>query len=271
MAVFEGVQGNAGGFSNILALPPIDGRITCRNQLFSNGGEGRGVTEGQSKQAEMVAAAIRHPIRVRALEWMNIPRGEGRELSAKLFINQGLGKGMAELKPLVHRDQVSKVSYHLRELEKAGAVYETRSVPRRGGVEIFYRAHAVAYFSDVVWAATELEQRQGISRVVAQGLVVQIEGAIYTGVFDARTNRWLLWEPMELDEQAWGELATAFASFHAEAKHIERGAEKRLEEQGDEARPIPTTFALLMFESAPLPVDHLEEDVSKTGEDAPAD
>jgi DNA-binding transcriptional ArsR family regulator len=220
----------------------------------------------------MVAAAIRHPIRVRALEWMNSRgRGDGRELSAKLFINQGLGKGIAELKPEVeYRDQVSLVSYHLKELEKAGAVYQTRSVPRRGMVERFYRAHAVAYFSDEAWAKTELEQRQGISRVVAQGLVVQIEGAIYAGTFDSRTNRWLLWEPKDLDEQAWSEMATALAAFHAEAKHIERGAALRLEEQGDKAKPIPTTFALLMFESPPLPDDLPDEEV-QAGEDAPAD
>src|ERR1700712_4007505 len=98
----------------------------------------------------MVSAAIRHPIRVRALEWMNNRgRGKGRELSATVFINQRLGREIAELKSVMeHRDQVSLVSYHLKELEKAGAVRETRSVPKRGGVERFYRANTVAYFSD---------------------------------------------------------------------------------------------------------------------------
>lgn len=211
----------------------------------------------------MVSAAIRHPIRVRALEWMNNRgRGKGRELSAKLFINQGLGRGMAELKPdVLHRDQISLVSYHLRELERAGAVYETRAVPRRGGKERFYRANTIAYFSDAEWAAIEDKDRRiGISRVMAQGLVVQIEGAIYYGTFDSRTNRWMLWEPKDLDEQGFSEMGTALGAFHAEAMHIGREAAKRLEEQGEHARPIPTTLAMLMFESPPLPDDLPDED-----------
>ena len=220
----------------------------------------------------MVSAAIRHPIRVRALEWMNNRgRGNGRELSATVFIDQGLGRDIAELKgDMLKRDQVSQVSYHLRELEEAGAVYETRSVPRRGGVERFYRANAVAYFSDEVWAAMPLEERRPISRVVAQGLVVQIEGAIYANRFDSRTNRWLLWEPKDLDEQGWGEMADAIAAFHVETKHIEEEAEKRLKEErlkadGEEVEPIPTTFALLMFESPELP-DLPDEDGDALGE-----
>jgi hypothetical protein len=246
-----------------LALPPIVGRIPCRIQLFFNG-EGQGVTEGQrrNQQAEMVAAAIRHPIRVRALEWMNNRgRGNGRELSATVFVNQGLGKAIPQLmKPeMEYRDQVSLVFHHLKELEKAGAVYETRSVPKRGGVERFYRAYAVAYFSDEEWADTDLEQRQGISRVVAQGLVVQIEGAIYYGTFDSRTDRWLLWEPKDLDGQGWSEMSTAFAAFHAEAMHIEREAAKRIATGGEDAEPIPTTIAMLMFESPPLPDDPADD------------
>ena len=220
----------------------------------------------RNQQMEMVAAAIRHPIRVRALEWMNNRvRGDGRELSATVFVHQGLGREIAELKDLLPGDQVSLVSYHLKELEKAGATYETRWVQRRGGKERFYRANTVAYFSDEAWAAIPLERRRGISRVMAQGLVVQIEGAIYNGIFDSRTDRWFLWEPKELDDQAFSEMATALGAFHAEAKQIEREAEKRLKVQGKDAEPIPTTFALLMFQSPELP------DLPDEDGDAPGD
>jgi DNA-binding transcriptional ArsR family regulator len=213
------------------------------------------------QQAKMVSAAIRHPIRVRLLEILSVRA----EVSATVFINQGLGKGIAELKDMAQQQQVTEVSYHLKKLEEAGAVTETRSVPRRGGTERFFRANAVAYFSDKEWAETELSRRQEISRVVAQGLVVQIEGAFMAGTFDSRTNRWLLWEPKNLDEQGWGEMATAFAAFHAEAKHIECGAERRLAKAGKDAKPIHSTFGLLMFESPELP-DAPDEEV-----DAPAD
>ena len=147
----------------------------------------------------MVSAAIRHPIRVRVLELLSVRE----EISATAFVHQGLGREIVQLKAITPREQVNAVFYHLKQLEDAGAVSETRSVPRRGGTERFFRANAVAYFSDEEWAETELGRRREISRVVAQGLLVQIEGAIMAGTFDSRTNRWLLWEPKDLDEQGW--------------------------------------------------------------------
>ncbi len=211
----------------------------------------------------MASAALRHPIRVRALEAMNY-RGVGdlgREISATTFIHQGLGKEIAELKGKSQAKQVTDVSYHLKKLEEAGAIYETRAAPRRGGTERFYRANAIAYFSDEEWAATPLEQRREISRVVAQGLVVQIEGAIIADTFDARDDRWLLYEPMRLDTQGWEELRDSNAAHHAKVRRIKSEAERRIkseseegiEDEGTDADAIQTTFCLASFESPDPP------------------
>lgn len=222
----------------------------------------------------MVSAAIRHPIRVRALEILSLRD----EISATTFVHLGLGKDILELKGMGQAQQVSKVSYHLKELETAKAVTKTREVKRRGVKEKFYRANTTAYFSDEEWSELPLEQRREISRVVAQGLVVQIEGAMIADTFDSRLDRWLLWDPKELDDLGWSEMAKAIAAFHAEAARIGGQAKRRLDAARREktrrrqAEPekllsINATFGLLFFESPKFP----ELPRPEGDEDAPDD
>src|SRR6185312_11658223 len=117
----------------------------------------------------MAAVALRHPIRVRALEAMHLHR----EISATMFVNEQMGKDLEALQGRPHQQQVSSVDYHLHALEKMNCIYRTRREKRRGGWENFYRSSAVAYFSDEEWAELSLGQRRAISRVVAQGFIVQ--------------------------------------------------------------------------------------------------
>ena len=196
----------------------------------------------------MASAALRHPIRVRVLEAMHLHR----EISATSFVLEGMGKDLDVLRGRTPHQQISDVSYHLRELETFNCVTLTRKEKNRGGVEKFYRANAVAYFSDEEWAVLPLLQRQELSRVVAQGFIVQIEGAILAETFDSRTDRWLAWEPMKLDDSGWHELSSAILAFHNEVAEIREEAQRRLSDD-EEAEPIWTTFGVAAFESPVLP------------------
>jgi hypothetical protein len=193
----------------------------------------------------MASAALRHPIRVRVLEVLNVRR----EVSATAFVNERLGNDLEAFKGKTHHQRIADVSYHLRELEKAGCCYVSRKVPRRGAVEKFFRANAVAYFSDEDWAELDRHERREISRVVAQSLVVQIEGAILADTFDSRTDRWLAWEPMRLDEEGWRDLNAAVHALYAQVRQIRREAEDRVGREDDDAPPIMTTFGVVAFES----------------------
>jgi hypothetical protein len=197
----------------------------------------------------MASAALRNPIRVRLLEAMNL----GHEISATSFINQGFGKGVPGLADRTYEQQTADAAYHLRKLEKAKAVKRTKTVRNRGGEEKFYKALARAYFSDEGWAALDQERRLEISRVVVQGLIVQIEGAILTETFDSRTDRWLVHEAMKLDGQGWAELRDANATHYAEVLRIKAEAEPRIEAEGEDAKTIQTTVGILSFESPELP------------------
>lgn len=201
----------------------------------------------------MASAALRHPVRVRLLEALSLHP----EVSATLFINEGWGRGLDALKGKSPALQVSDVSYHLRALERANCVTLTKEVPRRGASEKFFKAEAVAYFSDEEWAELPPHQRREISRVVAQSLIVQIEGAILADTFDSRLDRWLLWQPMKLDEVGWAAMSEAILDFYGRVEQIEQDSTERLEaEPGDgtgRAEPIWATFGVELFESPRLP------------------
>jgi hypothetical protein len=197
---------------------------------------------------KMASAALRHPIRVRLLEVMAL----FGEISATMFIHEGWGRDIEALDGHSHQRQVSDVARHLRELEKADCVYETRKEPRRGRWEVFYRSNSVAYFSDDEWAAVPYAERKAISRVMSQGFIAQMEGAQLADTFDSRRDRWLLWEPYELDEQGWTELSAATADYYSKVRQIGEASKDRLAAAGDDARPIPTTVGVASFESPEL-------------------
>jgi hypothetical protein len=198
----------------------------------------------ESQQPKMASAALRHPIRVRALEVMNVRR----EVSATMFVNEGFSDDLETLKGRSPRQRIADVAYHLRALEKAGCCYLSREVKRRGGIEKLYRANAVAYFSDEEWAELKRYERREITRVVAQSLIVQMEGAMLADTFDSRVDRWLVWEPLQLDDVGWRQLNGAIAALHAGVGEIKREAKERIAE-GVAAETINTTFGVVSFES----------------------
>lgn len=203
----------------------------------------------QSEQGRMASAALRHPVRVRALEAMNL----GWELSATVFIQEGMHRDIEEMREKAYEEQREEVSYHLRALRKAGSTYVSRKVPRRGAKEVFYRAKAVAYFSDEEWADLPIEERRPITRVVAQGLIAQVEGGIIADTFDSRPDRWLLYEPLQLDERGWSDLRDTIAAMYEGVKVIKQESSERLDASPGDAAPIQTTFGVVSFESPDIP------------------
>ena len=52
-------------------------------------------------------------------------------------------------------------------------------------------------------------QRRLLSRTSLQALIARAAGAIRAGTFDSRTNRYLIWMAIELDDRGWEEFAAA--------------------------------------------------------------
>lgn len=180
-------------------------------------------------------------MRIRILEVVN-----ERDISPIQFLHQGLAPKFDTSKK-----SLSHISYHFRELEKAGCLEIVDRVPRRGATEHVYRGRARAFFSDEEWAVMTPRERCLISRTMYQGLAARTEMAILSHTFDARPDRHLTWIAMEVDERGWGDLMSTLTATYYRAEEIRVEARDRLAGPGDEV--VPVTVGILGFESPPLP------------------
>jgi hypothetical protein len=183
-------------------------------------------------------------MRVRILEIANT-----REISPVTFVDEGLqpeGFGFSS-RPAA----LSDVAYHFRILEKAGCIEVIRTVQRRGATEHIYRGIAEFEFTSEEFAELPQGQRELFSRVSLQALIARADSSIRTGFFDSRTNRHLVWAPVELDERGWEEYTDALDACLAEVRRIHADSKDRLAASGDET--ITATYGMLGFPSPPLP------------------
>lgn len=191
---------------------------------------------------DTLCSPLGHPLRVRILEVVN-----ERPMSPIVFVNEGLAPGFKN-----KQHALSQVSYHFRVLEKAGCIELVEINQRRGASEHVYRGRARVLFTDEEFERMSSEERDQLTRTSVQGLMARTEGAMAMGTFDARLDRHLSWLAMELDERGWKELVTALAGCYGEIDRIRQDAQDRLAASGEEV--IPTTAALLGFESPPRPL-----------------
>ncbi len=205
-------------------------------------------TAQSNEGKETTCSPLSHPLRVRILEVVN-----EHPLSPVGFINAGFA-------PVIDDKQkaLSMVSYHFRTLEKAGCIkiVDTRQV--RGATEHIYGGCSRVFFSDEDFEALPAEQRQTLSRTSWQGVVARTDGAIRKGTFDARTDRHLTWRAMELDERGWDEMIARLARCFEDVEQIRMDAQDRLGASGEKV--VPTTVAMLGFESPPRPKLWEDED-----------
>jgi hypothetical protein len=181
---------------------------------------------------------------VRILEVANT-----RDISPVAFVDEQLEPNGVAFKSRQHA--LSHVSYHFRELEKAGCIEVVRTVQRRGATEHIYRGIATVRFTSEEFAEMPIGQRRVFSRTSFQGLIARTDGAMRAGTFDARTDRHLVWMPMELDERAWDEYTAELDACFAKVQRIHEDARDRLAASGDQV--IPATYGMLGFESPPPP------------------
>jgi hypothetical protein len=198
---------------------------------------------GRNKEVgESVCEPLSHPERVRILEVIN-----EAPMSPINFLRGGYGSRKFKNK----QEGLSYLSYHFRELEKAGLIEVIESVPRRGAVEHIYSGRSRVFYTSEEFDKLPLKERRMLSRTSFQGLVARTDSAISSGTFDNRTNRQLTYRAMHLDEQGWKEMTDHLDEAFAKAEAIRRAAAERIRESDGEV--IPATVAFLGYESPPLP------------------
>ncbi len=191
---------------------------------------------------ENMAKALAHPIRALILAEVN--------------------KGVLSPKRLALRHDlvVSNVSYHFRQLEKYGCVEVVAEKKVRGAIEHFYKATRRALFDGRPWDNLPQSVKEEWSGDTFANILKQVADAMAMGTFDARNERFLVWNKQLLDERGWKEIAEIYRMAAKKTASAETRARKRVEESGEEG--IPSTWAFLFFQSPWLeePVDADEQD-----------
>lgn len=175
---------------------------------------------------QVLIKALSHPVRANALTILNQRVASPKEIANEL------------------REEVGKVSYHVKELRNLGCVELVDTAQRRGATEHYYRGVAQAYLSDSFWATLSTGVRSGISVTGLKVLIEAAREAVEAGTFDARTDRHLSCLTFNLDGEGWEEAKDLLNETLDRLVEIGARSESR-----DAPERIRTSFGLLGFES----------------------
>jgi len=176
--------------------------------------------------------ALAHPLRVKLLAYLNDREWSPNELSEEL--NEGL----------------SQVSYHIKVLRDLEMIEMTRTEPRRGAVEHYYRAIERAYIPR--WMA-RLLPRSG-NEIVGSNILEAIEedlvASVKSGKFFEREDTHASYTPVSLDGIGCAEADEVAIRAIKEILEIQgKAANRRAKGEGD-GEYIPVSAAFLIFGSA---------------------
>lgn len=182
--------------------------------------------------------ALAHPLRDRILQALNETVASPAQLARAL--NEPLGN----------------VSYHVKILLECEAIELVRTAPVRGAIEHFYRATTRAYLSDDSWDALPLSVRRSSDGHNLKKIWDDVAAAAGQGGFDEHRTH-ISWTKLELDEEAYAELAEGLDKVIAHALELQgdvanRNAARSDEERAQQARHL-TELAILHFHRAPDP------------------
>jgi DNA-binding transcriptional ArsR family regulator len=178
---------------------------------------------------ERLIKALAHPLRWRIVEAV-VERGEASPVELARLLGEPL----------------ATVSHHMRVLRDHGCIELTRTEPRRGAVEHYYRAIMPAFFDDEQWRQMPIILRRGIAGQIFRRIFEEAAAAGELGAFEApgaHVDRVVV----ELDEAGWEELSALLTDVLRRAQAIQERSDARRGE-ADGART--SEIAIMHFELA---------------------
>jgi DNA-binding transcriptional ArsR family regulator len=172
--------------------------------------------------------ALGHPLRWRIVEVL-IERGEASPVQLARLLDQPL----------------ATVSHHTRVLRDLGCIELTRTEPRRGAVEHYYRALMPTFLDDEEWKRVPVVLRRSVAGQIFRRIIEEAAAAGEAGAFDApgsHVDRLLV----ELDDRGWRELSDLLSDVLKQAQGIQARSDAR--RNGGDART--SEVAILHFEVA---------------------
>jgi DNA-binding transcriptional ArsR family regulator len=173
--------------------------------------------------------ALSHPLRWRIMETV-VDRGETSPVELARLLDEPL----------------ASVSHHTRVLRDNGCIELTRTEPRRGAVEHYYRAIMPAFFDDEQWGQVPVVLRRGLVGPVFRRIFEEAAAAGGAGGFDD-PGAYLSRTIVELDERGWQELSELLTDVLKRAQAIQERSDAR---RGDDADARTSEIVLMHFELA---------------------
>jgi DNA-binding transcriptional ArsR family regulator len=164
---------------------------------------------------ESLIKALSHPLRWRIVETV-VERGEASPVELARLLDEPL----------------ATVSHHTRVLRDNGCIELTRTEPRRGAVEHYYRAIMPAFFDDEQWGQVPVVLRRGIAGQLFRRVFKDAAAAGGAGAFDA-PDAHLSRMVVELDKRGWSELTDLLADVLRRAQGIQERSDARRGQDGD--------------------------------------
>jgi DNA-binding transcriptional ArsR family regulator len=153
--------------------------------------------------------ALAHPLRERILESIT-DRGEASPVELARELDQPL----------------ATVSHHTRVLRDLGCIELTRTEPRRGAVEHYYRPILRPFLDDEQWEQLSLVARRGLAGQLLRRIFTAASAAGGQGGFDP-AGAHIARVPLSLDEVGWRELSDAVAGLLNTAEAIQERSDAR--------------------------------------------
>ncbi len=175
--------------------------------------------------------ALAHPMRVAILDLMNAKEWSPNEL--KTTLDEGL----------------SQVSYHIKVLKDLEMIELTRTEPRRGAVEHFYRAVERAFVpSDIASDIPKVAQRI-IGDGILENIARDVSASLESGRFYERDDWHVGWLPVDLDDQGCQDAEKLADKFIEDFLELETESANRRAKGSGDGDHILTSAVLLVFGS----------------------
>jgi DNA-binding transcriptional ArsR family regulator len=160
----------------------------------------------------------------------------------------GLSKALGE--------GLSQVSYHVRVLRDDcdGMIEETRTEPRRGAIEHYYRASAKTLLPAKAWRGAKKGMRAVIGAGLANDLFNDLGDALKAGKLQGLHDH-ITRTPLILDAEGERNVKAIAEWATKEVEGEQQAVAKRMEKANSGDKATCYTFALLSFEAAWEPAD----------------
>lgn len=154
-------------------------------------------------------------------------------------------------------ENLNQVSYHVKVLRDDcdGIIEETRTKPRRGAVEHYYRATAKSLLPAKTWRRLKKGLRAVVGAGQASDLFNDLADALKAGKLQGAHDH-ITRTPLVLDPDGERNVRAIAERATKEVEDEQRAVAKRLNKtNGDGGEAVGYTFALLAFEAAWEPAD----------------